>query len=95
MKKSLSISALAVIFVAQFVGILGILYLRYCMDVQARLYNSMINQVFVEKADVEEIRSLLYKYEYNMASFMISSKITQEERLKELDNVELGIRQQL
>ena len=95
MKKSLSISALVVIFVAQFVGILGILYLRHCVDVQAGLYNSMINQVFVEKADVEEIRSLLYKYEYNMASFMISSKITQEERLKELDNVELGIRQQL
>ena len=95
MKKSLSISALVVIFVAQFVGILGILYLRHCVDVQAGLYNSMINQVFVENADVEEIRSLLYKYEYNMASFMISSKITQEERLKELDNVELGIRQQL
>lgn len=95
MKKSLSISALAVIFVAQFVGILGILYLRHCVDVQSKLYNSIVNQVFVEKANVEEIRSLLYKYEYNMASFMISSKITQEERLKELDKVELGIRRQL
>ncbi|MBB5227061.1 HD domain-containing phosphohydrolase [Treponema ruminis] len=95
MKKSLSISALVVIFVAQLVGILGIVYLKYCMDVQASLYNSMANQIFEEERDVEEIRSLLYKYEYNVALIMISSESNQAGENEELAKTELEIRNQL
>ncbi len=95
MKKSLSISALVVIFVAQLVGILGIVYLKYCMDVQASLYNFMANQIFEEERDVEEIRSLLYKYEYNVASIMISSESSQAGENEELAKTELEIRNQL
>lgn len=95
MKKSLSISALVVIFVAQLVGILGIVYLKYCMDVQASLYNSMANQIFEEERDVEEIRSLLYKYECNVASIMISSESSQAGENEELAKTELEIRNQL
>lgn len=95
MKKSLSISALVVIFVAQFVGILGILYLKYCMDVQASLYDSMTNQIFEEERDVEEIRSLLYKYEYNMVAILNASIPDKEENSTALSTTELKIRNQL
>ena len=95
MKKSLSISALVVIFVAQLVGILGILYLKYCMDVQASLYDSMTNQIFEEERDVEEIRSLLYKYEYNMVAILNSSILNKEENSTALSTTELKIRNQL
>lgn len=95
MKKSLSISALVVIFVAQLVGILGILYLKYCMDVQASLYNSMTNQIFEEERDVEEIRSLLYKYEYNMVAILNASIPNEEENSTALSTTELKIRNQL
>ena len=95
MKKSLSISALVVIFVAQLVGILGILYLKYCMDVQASLYDSMTNQIFEEERDVEEIRSLLYKYEYNMVAILNASIPDKEENSTALSTTELKIRNQL
>ena len=95
MKKSLSISALVVIFVAQLVGILGILYLKYCMDVQASLYDSMTNQIFEEERDVEEIRSLLYKYEYNMVAILNASILNKEENSTALSTTELKIRNQL
>lgn len=95
MKKSLSISALVVIFGAQLVGILGILYLKYCMDVQASLYNSMTNQIFEEERDVEEIRSLLYKYEYNMVAILNASIPNEEENSTALSTTELKIRNQL
>ncbi len=95
MKKSLSISALVVIFVAQLVGILGILYLKYCMDVQASLYDSMTNQIFEEERDVEEIRSLLYKYEYNMVAILNASIPNEEENSTALSTTELKIRNQL
>lgn len=95
MKKSLSISALVVIFVAQLVGILGILYLKYCMDVQASLYDSMTNQIFEEERDVEEIRSLLYKYEYNMVAILNASIPNKEENSTALSTTELKIRNQL
>ena len=95
MKKSLSISALVVIFVAQLVGILGILYLKYCMDVQASLYDSMTNQIFEEERDVEEIRSLLYKYEYNMVEILNASIPNKEENSTALSTTELKIRNQL
>jgi len=94
-KKSLSISALVVIFVAQLVGILGILYLKYCMDVQASLYDSMTNQIFEEERDVEEIRSLLYKYEYNMVAILNASIPDKEENSTALSTTELKIRNQL
>ena len=95
MKKSLSISALVVIFIAQLVGILGILYLKYCMDVQASLYDSMTNQIFEEERDVEEIRSLLYKYEYNMVAILNASIPDKEENSTALSTTELKIRNQL
>ena len=95
MKKSLSISALVVIFVAQLVGILGILYLKYCMDVQASLSDSMTNQIFEEERDVEEIRSLLYKYEYNMVAILNASIPDKEENSTALSTTELKIRNQL
>ena len=95
MKKSLSISALVVIFIAQLVGILGILYLKYCMDVQASLYDSMTNQIFEEERDVEEIRSLLYKYEYNMVAILNASILNKEENSTALSTTELKIRNQL
>ena len=95
MKKSLSISALVVIFGAQLVGILGILYLKYCMDVQASLYNSMTNQIFEDERDVEEIRSLLYKYEYNMVAILNASIPNEEENSTALSTTELKIRNQL
>lgn len=95
MKKSLSVSALIVIFIAQLVGILGILYLKYCMDVQASLYDSMTNQIFEEERDVEEIRSLLYKYEYNMVAIMNSSVLNKDDNAAALSKTELKIRNQL
>jgi len=94
-KKSLSVSALIVIFIAQLVGILGILYLKYCMDVQASLYDSMTNQIFEEERDVEEIRSLLYKYEYNMVAIMNSSVLNKDDNAAALSKTELKIRNQL
>ncbi len=95
MKKSLSISALVVILIAELAGILGILYLSHCLRVQSSLYDSMIGQVFEVQSDVEQIRSLLYKYEYNMISVMNSSETTQTETLHELTEAEREIRKQL
>ncbi|MCR4736516.1 MAG: HD domain-containing protein [Treponema sp.] len=95
MKKSLSISALIVIFLAEFAGILGLLYLKYCLDFQSSLFNTMIEQVFEVESDVEELRSLLYKYEYNMTTVLSSSESTQDETLRELSETELEIRNQL
>lgn len=95
MKKSLSISALVVIFIAEFAGLLGIVYLRYSMDVQEKLYSTITNQTFLEESDVENIRSLLYKYEFNMALFLNSSRIKQAEALDELAETELEIRNQM
>ena len=95
MKKSLSISALVVILIAELAGILGVLYLSHCLQEQSSLYDSMIGQVFEVQSDVEQIRSLLYKYEYNMSSVMNSSETTQAETLRELTETELEIRNQL
>ena len=95
MKKSISISALIVIFVAEFVGLLGIMYLRYCLDVQTTLYDSMIEQVFEAESDVEQIRSLLYKYEYNMSSVLNSTVAAKEETMKALMETEIEIRNQM
>ncbi|MCR4940210.1 MAG: HD domain-containing protein [Treponemataceae bacterium] len=95
MKKSLSISALVVIFIAELAGILGILYLMYCMRVQAELFNSMTEEVIEVENDVEELRALLYKYEYDMLSELITSDSENEETLKELARTELQIRNQL
>ena len=94
-KKSLSISALVVILIAELAGILGILYLSHCLREQSSLYDSMIGQVFEVQSDVEQIRSLLYKYEYNMISVMNSSETTQTETLHELTEAEREIRKQL
>jgi len=94
-KKSLSISALVVILIAELAGILGVLYLSHCLQEQSSLYDSMIGQVFEVQSDVEQIRSLLYKYEYNMSSVMNSSETTQAETLRELTETELEIRNQL
>ncbi len=65
------------------------------MDVQTSLFNTTIGQVFEVESDVEQIRSLLYKYEYNMASVMTSSESAQKETLEELSETELEIRNQL
>ena len=94
-KKSLSVSALFVIFLAELAGIIGIIYLRHCLDFQSTLFNSVIGQVFEVESDVEQIQSLLYKYEYNMTSVLTSSKATQSETLEELSKTELEIRDQL
>lgn len=94
-KKSLSVSALFVIFLAELAGIIGIIYLRYCLDFQASLFNSVIGQVFEVESDVEQIQSLLYKYEYNMSSVLNSTKATQSETLENLSETELEIRNQL
>lgn len=95
MKKSLSISALVVIFIAELAGILGILYLMYCMRVQAELFNSMTEEVIEVENDVEELRALLYKYEYDMLSELITSDSENEETFRELARTELQIRNQL
>lgn len=95
MRKSLSISALVVIFVAELAGLLGILYFRYTMDVHTALFDTMVGQVFDEEADVEQIRSLLYKYEYNMTAFMNSSGPDSDEFLGIISQTELEIRNQL
>ena len=95
MKKSLSISALIVTFIAELAGIIGIIFLQYSLDHQSTLFNSMIEDVFEAESDVEQIRSLLYKYEYNMSIVLNSSESTQAETLKELTQTELELRQQL
>ncbi len=99
MKKGLSISALTVIFIAELSGLLGIIYLRYCMDVQDSLYNEMLGQVFEAKTDVEQIKGLLYKYEYHMAFVMNSQNIQndgfQEKKYADLQKAEIELRKQL
>ena len=92
MKKRISISALIVIFISELVGLLGILHLRYWMDIQSDLYYHMTEEIFEAETDVEQIRSLLYKYEYYMASVLNSSQKTQAETLKQLSETELEIR---
>ncbi|MCR5494388.1 MAG: HD domain-containing protein [Treponema sp.] len=95
MKKSLSISAIVVILLAELAGITGILYLRYCMDVQTSLFNTMIGQVFEVKSDVENIKSLLYKYEYTMTLLLNSTESEQDHVMQELSDTEFEIRNQL
>ena len=95
MRKSLSISALVVIFISELAGLFGILSLRYCMDVQVSLYDSMIEEVFEAQNDVEELRSLLYKYEFNMTSIINSSEAADDRLQMELRESELEIRKQL
>lgn len=95
MKKSLSISALIVIFLAEFAGILGMIYLKYCFDYQSLLFNNTIEEVFEVENDVEELEALLYKYEYNMSSVLNSTKESHTETLGELSKTELQIRNQL
>ncbi|MCR5725449.1 MAG: hypothetical protein K6G80_10230 [Treponema sp.] len=82
MKKSVSISAIVVIFLAELAGILGIVYLRYCMDFQEKLFDSTVGQVSEIRSDVEQIKSLLYKYEYNMVLVMTSPALTEDETLQ-------------
>ncbi|MCR5189598.1 MAG: HD domain-containing protein [Treponema sp.] len=95
MKKSLSISALIVILLAEFAGILGMIYLKYCFDYQSSLFNNTIEEVFEVENDVEELEALLYKYEYNMSSVLNSSEETKSSTLNELSKTELQIRNQL
>lgn len=94
-RKSLSISALVVIFVAELSGILGIIYLRHSMDEQTKLFNSMVEQVFNAENDVEQIRSHLYKYENFMTSIITSSRIDKNPLLQVLNDTEFEIRNQL
>ncbi|MCR5724892.1 MAG: HD domain-containing protein [Treponema sp.] len=95
MKKSVSISAIVVIFLAELAGILGIVYLRYCMDFQKKLFDSTVGQVSEIQSDVEQIKSLLYKYEYNMVLVMTSPALTEDETLQKLSETEIEIRNQL
>ncbi|MCR5217980.1 hypothetical protein, partial [Treponema sp.] len=95
MKKSLSISALVLIFLAELAGLLGILYLRSSMDFQSSLFNSMVENVFKVESDVEHLKSLLYKYEYNMSLIMDPSDERNSDTLRELTETELEIRNQL
>ena len=92
MKKRISISTLIVIFISELLGFLGILHLKYWMNVQANLYDRTVVEVFEGETDVEQIRSLLYKYEYYMASVLNSSQKTQKETLKQLSETELELR---
>lgn len=95
MKKRASVYALIVIVLAELVGLSGILYLRYCLDIQASLFNVLVEQVFEIEDDVEQIRSLLYKYEYNMVSELYSEEATGSETKNKLNETELEIRRQI
>ncbi len=65
------------------------------MDVHTSLFNTMVEQVFNAENDVEQIRSHLYKYEYNMTALINSSRIDKSATLHELAETELMIRNQL
>lgn len=80
---------------AEFAGLLGMIYLKYCFDYQSLLFNNTIEEVFEVENDVEELEALLYKYEYNMSSVLNSSEETHSETLNELSKTELQIRNQL
>ena len=95
MRKKASIYALIIIILAELVGLSGILYLRYCLDIQTSLFNVLVEQVFEIEEDVEKIRSLLYKYEYNMVSELYSEEATVIETKNKLYETELEIRNQI
>ncbi|MCR4579964.1 MAG: HD domain-containing protein [Treponema sp.] len=65
------------------------------MDVQSKLFNSMTEEVIEVENDIEELRALLYKYEYDMLSVLISSEEAHKDTKRELDATELQIRNQL
>lgn len=73
---------------------MGILYVRYCMDVQSSLFSATVVQVFDVQSDVEQIRSLLYKYEYMMTAAMNAKSISPATK-RSLLNAEIELRKQL
>ncbi len=91
----MSISALIVVFLAELAGLLGIIYLSFCLNSQSRLFNSMVEDVFAIENDVDHLKGLLYKYEYNMVAAMISFEEDLDDTQRELRNTELEIRNQL
>ncbi|WP_407427594.1 HD-GYP domain-containing protein [Treponema sp.] len=95
MRKRISAYTLFVIILSELVGLSVILYLRYCLDIQTSMFNVLVEQVFEVEEDVEQIRSLLYKYEYDMVSELYSDKAAEAETKEKLTKTELEIRSQI
>lgn len=55
----------------------------------------MVEDVFAIENDVDHLKGLLYKYEYNMVAAMISFEEDLDDTQRELRNTELEIRNQL
>lgn len=96
MKKSISVSVLIVVIIAELVGLFGILYLKHCFDIQASSYNYMVDQSFNEKDDIDQIESLIYEHELEMSNFLRTKKYHNINNAKnKIVQIELKLRNQI
>ncbi len=95
MKKRASLYTLSIIILAELIGLSVIMYLRYHIDRQTQLFKVIIEQIFEIEDDAQQLRGLLYKYEYHMASELYSYGTASMEAQKNLTRTELEIRNQI
>ncbi|MBP5251856.1 MAG: hypothetical protein J6Z17_05530, partial [Treponema sp.] len=95
MKKRISITALIVIIFAELVGLFGILHLKHIFDIQVVSYNELVNDVIEEKDDIDQIKALLYKYEYYMSAMIFGTEEFGSELKAIVSQTELELRNQI